>query len=213
MSLAKNESYYSNYRYEMMDFLPKEANTYLELGCSEGKFGKQIKDLGKTVWGSEYVPETAEKASLLLDKVLVGDINEHCNELPDNYFDCIISNDVLEHLTYPTDTFLKLAPKLTANGYIVASIPNVRYVKNLYNLIFRKDWKYENEGILDNTHFRFFTEKSIVRFFEEIDFEIVRMEGINPSGNSILKLINFLTFNFFADAKYLQFAVLAKKKK
>lgn len=212
MSLAKNESYYSNYRYEMLDFLPKEAKTFLELGCSEGKFGKQIKEQGKTVWGSEYVPETAAKASLVLDKVLVGDINEHYKELPDNYFDCIISNDVLEHLTYPTETFQKLAPKLKADGFIVASIPNVRYIKNLYNLIFRKDWKYENEGILDNTHFRFFTEKSIVRFFDEINFEIVRMEGINPSGNSILKLINFLTFNFFEDTKYLQFAVLAKKK-
>lgn len=197
----------------MLDFLPKEAKTFLELGCSEGKFGKQIKEQGKKVWGSEYVPETAAKASLVLDKVLVGDINEHYKELPDNYFDCIISNDVLEHLTYPTETFQKLAPKLTSNGYIVASIPNVRYIKNLYNLIFRKDWKYENEGILDNTHFRFFTEKSIVRFFYEINFEIVRMEGINPSGNSILKLINFLTFNFFEDTKYLQFAVLAKKKK
>lgn len=213
MSLAKNESYYSNYRYEMLDFLPKEAYTFLELGCSEGKFGKQIKEQGKTVWGSEYVPKTAAKASLVLDKVLIGDINEHYKELPDNYFDCIISNDVLEHLTYPTETFQKLAPKLTSNGYIVASIPNVRYIKNLYNLIFRKDWKYENEGILDNTHFRFFTEKSIVRFFDEINFEIVRMEGINPSGNSMLKLINFLTFNFFEDTKYLQFAVLAKKKK
>ena len=100
-------------------------------------------------------------------------------ELPDNYFDLIICNEVIEHFRDHDVFFESIKNKMSKNSYIIGTIPNVRYAKNLYHLLFNKDWKYENEGILDRTHLRFFTEKSLRRTFNKHDFIIDEFYGIN----------------------------------
>ena len=104
--------------------------------------------------------------------------------------------------------------KLINDGSFIASIPNVRYLKNLFELLVKKDWEYKNGGILDKTHLRFFTKKSIVRTINENGFLVELIFGINPFGNnSILKYcISLLaTLLFGRDVKYPQFGLRAKK--
>ena len=134
---------------------------------------------------------------------------------PDNYYDLIICNDVIEHVDDYNLFFIVLKKKMTTNGTIVGSIPNVRYVVNLYNLFFLKDWKYVNEGILDKTHLRFFTKKSLKRILIKHDFKIIKYKGINKvsiSIKSIKSIIKYLLiFIFGKDTKYLQFGFCLKK--
>jgi hypothetical protein len=79
--------------------------------------------------------------------------------------------------------------------------------------VFLKDWKYDDFGIMDKTHLRFFTNKSIRRMYEELGYEILIHEGINKSRSLKPILFNFLTFFSQMDIRILQYATVARVKK
>jgi 2-polyprenyl-3-methyl-5-hydroxy-6-metoxy-1,4-benzoquinol methylase len=207
------ESYYQRTRPEMMPFISTDARTILEVGCAEGGFGASLKRRRPNieVWGVEVLPEVAMKARASLDRMLVGRIEELVPSIPDKYFDCVVLNDVLEHLVDPWAVLIELRAKLTGTGSIVASIPNVRHFLNLKNLLLRKDWEYTEHGILDRTHLRFFTSKSIRRMFNECGYELASMQGIEAAGGVSWKftIFNRLLLNSFDDARFLVFACVA----
>lgn len=211
--LTKDNIYYRGARTEMMDFIPKCAKTAVDIGCAEGCFGASLKALGMEVWGVEMNPDAAAIAKEKLDKVLIGDVFNLINDLPAGYFDCIICNDVLEHLVDPYTLLLNLKSRLSRNGVVVCSIPNVRYYPNLIKLLIEKQWKYEDMGILDKTHLRFFTEKSIRDTFDALDYDIVKLSGINANTFTWqLKILNFILRDQLSDTKYIHFACVAKPR-
>lgn len=207
----KASGYFKNKRAEMLKFVPPQCSKFLEIGCGDGSFGRQIKSTNKQVeyWGIDLDDNSITEAANNIDQALAGDINVIIENLPENYFDCIVMNDVLEHLMDPMEVLLGLESKIKPNALLVASIPNVRYITNLFNLILKRDWEYTDYGILDKTHLKFFTKKSIIRFFQSKNFEIQILEGINPIKSWIVSLANCITLGFFNDTRYLQFAVLA----
>lgn len=156
--------------------------------------------------------KAGNKAKEILDKVLVGNVVDVIGDITDNYFDCIIFNDVLEHLADPYNVLSEMKKKLSMGGAIVASIPNVRYFHNLRKLIFNKQWRYKDQGILDKTHLRFFTKKSIIDMFESLGFTIETIEGINPITGWKFNILDWLTFGFLEDTRYLEFACVARMK-
>ena len=74
-----------------------------------------------------------------------------------------------------------------------------------------KDWKYEDYFIIDRTHLRFFTQKSIKRMYEESNFEVVKHSGINKSKSIKAYLFHTLTLFTQIDMQYVQFAKVVKK--
>ena len=125
-------------------------------------------------------------------------------------------NDVIEHLLEPWDDIQKLKSKLKSDGIFVSSIPNVRYAKNLFNMLFKRDWKYTDDRILDSTHYRFFTKKSIRRLFEENGYSVQKMKGVNRTKSfaffPFAVLFNILFLFSQLDIFYMQYATVAKKK-
>lgn len=210
----KNKKYYESERPEMLEFVPENVERTIEFGCSYGKFSESVKKIYKTEsWGVDIEVEAIENAKKRLDNAILGEAMESLGNLPENYFDLVICNDFLEHLSNPTQFLLTLRPYMKDNSYLLCSLPNVRYWKNLKNLIFKKDWEYTEAGILDSTHLRFFTKKSIHRFINESGLTVEKMKGINPTKSMRFYIPNLLTFGLHNDMKYLQFATLACFKK
>jgi 2-polyprenyl-3-methyl-5-hydroxy-6-metoxy-1,4-benzoquinol methylase len=202
--------YYCQPRPEMLPFVPATTKRVLELGCADGAFAATVKQRGGVeVWGIEPSPEAAERARAVIDRVLVGDADERIAELPDAYFDAIICNDVLEHLVDPWATLAHLRPKLAPGGVVVASIPNIRFIPALSQIVFHKDFPQDDCGIFDRTHLRFFTRKSIVRLFETAGFTMQSMKGINAYYGRFGLLLTILSFGYFADGFYTQYACVA----
>ena len=203
--------YYSNLRSEMIPFIPADCRKILEVGCSEGNFGKNLKEsLKAEVWGIELSELAGSMASSKLDKVITGDFSAILPNLPAKYFDCLIFNDVLEHFTDPGAILIRCREILSSGGYGVSSIPNVRYIGNLFELIVKKDWEYKSGGILDQTHYRFFTRKSIIRMFTAAGYEVMSCTGINPTHSFKTRMLGFLTLGHMSDSKFLEFATVAK---
>lgn len=209
----KPQDYFALERPEMIGFVPAEAKTILEFGCGEGNFGNALKTKNNAeVWGLEIDEEAAKIAQQKLHKVLVGDALQKIAELPDNYFDAIIFNDVLEHLIDPYAVLAQLKSKLSAKGVIVASIPNIRFFRSFFDFVFRGNWEYTPNGIMDQTHIRFFTKKSIDGLFSKQGYSIVTKQGINKSKSLKPVIASVLTLGAWSDIAYLQFAVVAKVK-
>ena len=102
--------------------------------------------------------------------------------------------------------------KLAPGGVIVASLPNVRCFEVLFFLLFFKRWDYQEYGVLDRTHLRFFTYKNIQELFIMSDYEISHIKGINPTNSILYKMVNIMTLGFMWDSRYPQFACVARKQ-
>ncbi|MDU1906254.1 MAG: class I SAM-dependent methyltransferase [Dysgonomonas sp.] len=212
--MNKDTNYYNSERNEIYPFIPDNIKRTLEVGCALGNFSANLKDKKNTEsWGIEMEEKVAEVAQSKLDKVIIGAFEDVYTQLPSQYFDCIFFNDVLEHMAYPEDCLTKVKGSLAPDGHIVASIPNVRYIEVLIDLVFRKDWEYKNSGVMDKTHLRFFTKKSMIRMFEKCGYKVKSIKGIRSiSPYCLTSLINLLLFNKIEDVKYKQFVIVATKK-
>ena len=79
--------------------------------------------------------------------------------------------DVIEHLADPWKAMRNMWELLVPQGLVIASIPNVAHIRNVFNIL-RGFWSYQELGLLDRTHLRFFTKKEIIKLFEEAGFSI-----------------------------------------
>ena len=182
-----DDSYYQMTRPEIVPLMPKGVKRILEIGCAAGGFRRNFEDEIE-YWGVEPVESAANKADAEGNmKVLHGVYDAVADQIPNEYFDAVVCNDVIEHIA-DTRAFLKsLRSKLTSMGCIVGSVPNIRFIGTVKMLVLRRDWQYEDSGIMDYTHLRFFTPKSFARIFQESGFEIDILEGIGSRRMELIK--------------------------
>jgi SAM-dependent methyltransferase len=204
--------YYDNPRPEMMRYVPAGTRTILDVGCGRGAFAAAVKQaLGATAWGIEREPAAARIAATRLDRLIERDISAALPELPAAFFDCISFNDVLEHLPDPYSVVAEVGRLLTPRGVVVASLPNVRHWPVALDLVWRGRWDYQDWGVLDRTHLRFFTRRTMVALFEERGFH-AELHGINGPPSRVGRLAARLLPPRFQDMQFQQFAVVATPK-
>jgi len=212
--LNKDQNYYHGIRWDLINFVSKGNNRILDIGCGDGNTGKSLKDQGKAVEvvGIEKVSEIAQIAETKIDKVICA--NVETIELPfsEGYFEYIIMGDMIEHLYDPWLLIRKLRPYLKKEGYILASIPNIRNWRIIKDLVLKGEWNYSSKGLLDDTHLRFFTKKSILKLFSSKDFLVHRIiPRFKLEARSKANLVNKLTLALFEDFVTVQYIIKAKK--
>jgi 2-polyprenyl-3-methyl-5-hydroxy-6-metoxy-1,4-benzoquinol methylase len=193
----------------MLRFVPL-GGIVLDVGCHRGGFGQSMRreDPGRILWAVEADEEVAAAARGFYDRLLVGTYPEVLADTATR-FDCIVFNDVLEHMVDPWAALRATLPLLSPSGVVVASIPNVRHIKVVANLVLRGDWAYADMGILDRTHLRFFTSRTIRSLFEDCGFVLEDLEGINALGHLRFRFWKVLAF-VLRDFAYTGFAVRAR---
>lgn len=209
--------YYLHTRPEIIELVPITARKLLDVGCGAGGLCVGLKKRQEiTVEGVELVEQAAIHARVHMDKVLNCTIDEALPNLLDDYYDCIVAADVLEHVIDPWATLIALKEKLADDGKIVVSLPNVQNWEVVSNLLEGK-WDYRSEGILDRTHLHFFTRKSVEELFWNAGLRIVHM-GTTIRGPSLPNnLADSLSKSALAagpmvrDAETFQFLVVAEK--
>lgn len=207
-------AYLNSQRSDMKKYIPEDAMKILDIGCCDGAFCSTLKKPGRELWGIEINEQTGYKAKSVLDKVLIGDVDNIISELPDNYFDCVVFNDVLEHIYSPWSTLEIVKRILKDGGTVVSSIPNFRFLTNIIEVALHGEFRYRKEGgILDDTHIRFFTSKSILEMYLGLDFKIVSHEGINSRDDWKMKLIEIISLGKMKDMSFRQFATVATVNK
>ncbi|HEX3660345.1 MAG TPA: class I SAM-dependent methyltransferase [Acidobacteriaceae bacterium] len=216
---TKPASYFTCLRPEMLPFIPASCRRLLDVGCAEGTFGDSLKRArGIEVWGVEPTRSAAASARTKLDNVIEGMFGPE-TALPAGSFDCVLFNDVLEHMLAPEAALRYARSLLAPGGVVVASIPNVRSFPTVWQLICYGRWEYQDCGVLDKTHFRFFTKSSIVKMFAREGLAVENICGINADAGvpnvrrrvwMLYRLVNALFLGRFRDMRFQQFAVVAK---
>lgn len=211
--INKNQNYYNQERHEMLKYLPKYQLKLIDLGCGSGGFIRSIlshrNEYSDEIWLIE--PDTSSfKNTPSVFKKFNSNIESKIGELPDNYFNVIILNDVLEHLLWPEKILEELKSKLSDNGRFVISLPNFNFWLTFKNIL-KGEFEYEEFGVMDETHFRFFTKKSIIKMCKRRSLRIIEMEGINGLYSVKWRLLNILTFGIFKNLFHQQWAIVIEK--
>ncbi|MFS0785770.1 class I SAM-dependent methyltransferase [Shouchella sp. 1P09AA] len=168
----KASTYYQGINQQLFSLIDPESKVILDVGCGEGALGAAIKDTYEAeVHGFELFQHAADQARKKLDSVTVGNIEQDSLPFAHEHFDGIIFADVLEHTLDPWATLEKVRPYLKKSGAIYASIPNVGHISIIEELI-RGTWNYVDAGLLDKTHFRFFTKSEIEKLFISSGYEV-----------------------------------------
>jgi 2-polyprenyl-3-methyl-5-hydroxy-6-metoxy-1,4-benzoquinol methylase len=143
----------------------------LDVGCGFATTSAHIQKLGNEVTGIDSSPEIAAVAAKRLSHIVQADVLEV--DLGDAKYDAIIFADVLEHLPWPVGVLRGYLRWLAPGGSVIISLPNVGlWSVRLSHLLGR--WEYEETGVLDRTHLRFFTRRSAHWLLSEVGLEVVR---------------------------------------
>ncbi|MEW6202030.1 MAG: class I SAM-dependent methyltransferase [bacterium] len=191
--------------------IPSTAQKILDVGCGGGLLGEYLRQRQECeLYGIEKDPEKAALAQKFFNRVIMNDAETMEFPFHEHYFDCIAFFDVLEHLVNPWDFLTRIAKYLKDDGVIVASIPNIRYFETFASLL-NGNWNYQNSGLFDKGHLRFFTRKTIIELFENSGYSIVE---IKPSVKKaeIRRFLSFLLLGFLADFFSLHYLVIAEKR-
>lgn len=146
----------------------------LELGTATGYFSKALtQELGCEVDGVELDPEMAREAKPWCRKLLVGSLDQLVlsEHFPIGAYDAVVCADVLEHLVDPSRVIKQLPALLSPRGVVLVSVPNAAYGGIIAELM-QGDFRYREEGLLDRSHLRFFTRKSVTSLFEGHGFAV-----------------------------------------
>ena len=173
-------TYYDNLNEGLLDSIPPGAGLVLEAGCGAGRLGMEYKarNPGSLYYGVEILAPAAAMAATRLDMALCGSIDAVDLSFLAGKVDCIVYGDVLEHLVDPWAVLKTHATLLSPAGKIVACIPNGQHWTILAGLM-AGQWTYQDNGLMDRTHLRFFTLQSIVEMFEGAGLAIEKVVGRN----------------------------------
>lgn len=211
--LSENDTYYSHIRDEIAQLLPDKVGRVMEIGCGCGDTLAWIKKTRNASFtcGVELTNDSAETATSKVDHVECGDFETM--ELPQdlNGFDVILCLDVLEHFVDPWKAVSRLTALLSPGGVLITSIPNVRYFSVVLPLLFKGQWRYQEHGILDRTHLRFFTRQTAIQLATSsgMSLDFICSTGLEKGRKT--RFLNLLTFSLFKPLFEYQYLIKVKK--
>lgn len=175
------EGYYDHDQSRLLAFVRPGFRSVLEVGCAGGALLRRLIDDGATVaTGVEYVPSIAERARAACPeaKILSGDIVSFGPKEIGGDYDLAIASFVLEHVNDPWLVLKHIVDRLRPGGQFVGALPNVQHWSVTFPLIFGGKWEYVDEGIMDRTHYRFFTRSSIDELLRSAGLIDVKIEPV-----------------------------------
>jgi len=170
---ASGFDYFNNRRADIESLLPGTFKRVLEVGCGTGATLRWLGSLheGVETVGIEINPEVRP----ILEGNVGRAITAPALPCPEGLgtFDLILFLDVLEHLADPDAAVQAYVPLLSPGGSLIVSLPNVAHFSVSGPLFFKGQFEYEEAGILDRTHLRFFVESSALGLMNRNGLKVV----------------------------------------
>lgn len=159
----------------------------VEVGSSSGAMARAYREQNPACHyvGIEIDPHYAEASARHCSQVLTGNVEQ----LPDAELarlcdaKCWVFGDALEHLYDPWKLLRRIAQASATGTEVVASIPNAQYW-GIQSVLNSGAFVYQDAGLLDRTHIRWFTRMTMLALFADTGFQVTQMlarTGNQPS--------------------------------
>ena len=145
----------------------------LDVGAADGFLSERLAAAGWRVTALERDAGPAAVAGRRAHDVVVADLEQGVPSLP-GPFDAIVCGDVLEHLSDPLGVLRGLTGHLAAGGVVLVSVPNVAHLWIRLSLLAGR-FEYTDRGILDRTHLRHFTRRTLVEMLRDADLAVIEL--------------------------------------
>lgn len=174
MTACTDMEYHHFVRREIGPLLPADASHILEVGAGAGSTLKWLKDVfpAAETTAVEINSSLAEELKSNVDRALLGGIEDTFPQL--RQYDLILLLDVLEHLADSAAVLRNLASLLTPAGSVIVSLPNIAHWSVSVPLLLQGRFEYQDAGIMDRTHLRFFVKETAVRLLNDAGLVVDR---------------------------------------
>jgi SAM-dependent methyltransferase len=155
----------------------------LDVGCSDGRFGAIAKQFGHYVVGVDVVKH--ESVGERLDSFLEADLDHGLPPEAGEQYDCVVAADVLEHTVEPERLLADIVARLAPGGAVLVSVPNFAHWYPRARVVSGR-FDYDQRGLLDRGHVRFFTRRSFERLIADCRLTIVRRAVVGTPIEDVL---------------------------
>lgn len=177
--MAQDAAYFDHLNRDLLARLPANAQRVLDVGCGAGALARayRLRNPAADYTGVELDAGAAGRALPHCSRVLQGDIEASaCMQQLERLggvapWDLLVFGDVLEHLRDPLRVLAMLRQWASPGAACVTCIPNVGHVSLVHQLL-RARWDYQDDGLLDRTHLRFFTQPTMLALFRQAGWTV-----------------------------------------
>jgi 2-polyprenyl-3-methyl-5-hydroxy-6-metoxy-1,4-benzoquinol methylase len=180
-----DKAYQNQGNEDVLTFLT-QPGTVLDIGCGVGDNAKFLSERGYQVDGITISKHELEAASHFLNKGFLFNLEYGLpEEIKNQRYDYVICSHVLEHICYPTRLLADVKGCLKENGVMVVALPNLFHYSSRWKLACG-EFDYQNAGLWDNTHFKWYTYRTGRSLLENNGFKVV-FAGVTGElpGNSL----------------------------
>lgn len=166
----------------ILQLIPDGVKNILDIGCGPGVLAKELKSRGYLVTGTDV----SEKALTLAREHLFSGYSFNIEEenwpvdLMNQNFDLIIAAEIIEHLFEAKEFLKKIRSLLSEDSHVIITTPNFVFWRNRLKILAGK-FKYEEKGILDFGHVRFFTLATVNELFDQAGLEVEEENHFFPN--------------------------------
>jgi 2-polyprenyl-3-methyl-5-hydroxy-6-metoxy-1,4-benzoquinol methylase len=152
--------------------------TVLDIGCGGGLLAAELSKEGNRVVGIDAISGEVAAVERYYRVNLEEGLDAILPEVEAKSFTRILLLDVLEHLTSPERIIEQCHQLLAGNGKLIVSLPNIANISVRLMLLAGR-FNYTDRGILDRTHFRFFTRASARGLLMRAGYRIIAEKTTN----------------------------------
>ena len=185
-----------------------EDKRVLEIGCSVGTQTRILsRELRCEVTAVEIDAASAESAREFCKQLVIGDVEsiDLTKALAEQSFDVVLLADVLEHLREPGLTLANLRSLLAPNGFLLCCVPNICHAAIAWEVAHGR-FNYQRFGLLDDTHIRFFTRRSIEELLDGSGYVVSEVHRfrlpigatefpVTPASEDDLRFLSYVSTN------------------
>lgn len=213
---------HDDYNPDLLDFLPPGMKRVVEVGSSSGALARAYREAnpGCEYIGIEIDPGYAAASERHCSRVIRGNIEQLDEQTFSELFpaDCWIFGDSLEHLYDPWALLARIRSHIGPEGRIAACVPNAQHW-SLQASLNCGQFRYQDSGLLDRTHIRWFTRTTLIELFTGAGFRIMagrprifdepQREQVLPAIRALAQAIGANPQQAADDAMPMQWLVMA----
>jgi SAM-dependent methyltransferase len=173
--------------------VPLDGRRILDVGCGIGTYVRRFRQFSDDVHGIDVEADRVAEASRELPNIrqAAGESLPY----PDNHFDVVFSNEVIEHVDDDRATAREMVRVTKPGGYVVVFAPNRLYPFETHGAYFARRYRFGNIPLINwlpdalrnrfAPHVRAYTRRGIRSLFRGLPVSLVHHRVIYPGFDNL----------------------------